>query len=65
MNVLFTCAGRRSYLLRYFKEAMRATGSRDGLVLAADMSGHAPALAQRQAQRIVPELLRTEVRAAA
>ena len=28
MNILFTCAGRRTYLLKYFKENMQ--GRRQG-----------------------------------
>ena len=41
MNILFTCAGRRNYLLEYFKEATGGKGS----VIAADMSRSAPAMA--------------------
>ncbi len=40
MNILFTCAGRRTYLLRYFKENM---GEGDKVV-ATDMQLTAPAL---------------------
>ena len=40
MNILFTCAGRRNYLINYFKQAL---GQR-GKVLAADMQLTAPAL---------------------
>lgn len=40
MNILFTCAGRRTYLLKYFKENM---GPGD-LILATDMQLSAPAL---------------------
>lgn len=40
MNILFTCAGRRTYLLKYFKESMN-----DGdKVVATDMQLSAPAL---------------------
>ena len=39
-NILFTCAGRRNYLINYFKEALKG----QGLVLAADKSVTAPAL---------------------
>lgn len=40
MNILFTCAGRRTYLLKYFKENM-VEGDK---VVAADMQLSAPAL---------------------
>ena len=40
LNILFTCAGRRNYLINYFKEALDG----EGLVLAADKSVSAPAL---------------------
>jgi carbamoyl-phosphate synthase large subunit len=40
MNILFTCAGRRTYLLKYFKENMSA----EDKVVATDMQLSAPAL---------------------
>lgn len=40
MNILFTCAGRRTYLLKYFKENM----SDGDKVVATDMQLSAPAL---------------------
>lgn len=40
MNILFTCAGRRSYLLQYFKKELGGAGK----IIAADMSETAPAL---------------------
>ena len=40
MNVLFTCAGRRTYLLKYFKENMQP----EDRVFATDMQMSAPAL---------------------
>ena len=40
MNILFTCAGRRSYLLKYFRENL---GSNDRII-ATDMQLTAPAL---------------------
>lgn len=40
MNILFTCAGRRTYLLKYFKENM----SEGDKVIATDMQLSAPAL---------------------
>lgn len=40
MNILFTCAGRRSYLLKYFKENMHSSDK----IIATDMQLSAPAL---------------------
>lgn len=40
MNILFTCAGRRVYLLRYFKDIIK----NEGLIIATDMQLSAPAL---------------------
>jgi carbamoyl-phosphate synthase large subunit len=40
MNVLLTCAGRRNYLLRYFRQALRGTSQ----VFAADADPLAPAM---------------------
>ena len=40
MNILFTCAGRRTYLLKYFKENL----SSDDKIVATDMQLSAPAL---------------------
>ena len=40
MNVLITCAGRRNYLVQYFRTAL----DRTGVVFAADASPYAPAL---------------------
>ena len=40
MNILFTCAGRRTYLLKYFKEQL----GNEGLIVATDMQPTAPAL---------------------
>lgn len=52
MNVLFTCAGRRNYLLEYFKEA---TGG-EGNIIAADMSKSAPAMAVADIAHVVPDV---------
>lgn len=41
MNILFTCAGRRNYLLNFFKEELKG----NGLIMAADMQISAPAMA--------------------
>lgn len=40
MNILFTCAGRRNYLINYFKEALNG----EGRIFATDMQLTAPAL---------------------
>lgn len=50
MNILFTCAGRRNYLLQYFKEALNG----EGKVIAADMQRSAPAMAVADEAYIVP-----------
>ena len=50
MNILFTCAGRRTYLLKYFKENMKA-GDR---VVATDMQLTAPALQAADVRIQVP-----------
>lgn len=55
MNILFTCAGRRSYLLQYFKQALDAS-PHGGTILAADMSPYAPALAHADRALVVPSV---------
>lgn len=50
MNILFTCAGRRTYLLKYFKENM----ADDDLVVATDMQLSAPALQVADVKLQVP-----------
>lgn len=50
MNILFTCAGRRTYLLKYFKENMQ-----DGdKIIATDMQLSAPALQVADVKLQVP-----------
>lgn len=50
MNILFSCAGRRRYLLKYFKEALN-----DGdKIIATDMQYSAPALTEADIIEIVP-----------
>lgn len=50
MNILFTCAGRRTYLLKYFKENMQ-----DGdKIVATDMQMSAPALSAADVAITVP-----------
>lgn len=50
MNLLFTCAGRRTYLLKYFKEQLGG----DGLIVATDMQLTAPALTAADVKIQVP-----------
>lgn len=50
MNILFTCAGRRTYLLKYFKENL----SEGDLVFATDMQLTAPALQAADVKLQVP-----------
>ena len=50
MNILFTCAGRRTYLLKYFKENMSA----EDKVVATDMQLSAPALQAADVKIQVP-----------
>ena len=50
MNILFTCAGRRTYLLKYFKEQL----GDDGLIVATDMQLTAPALTAADVKEQVP-----------
>lgn len=50
MNILFTCAGRRTYLLKYFKENMNEGDK----VVATDMQLSAPALQAADVKLQVP-----------
>lgn len=50
MNILLTCAGRRKYLVNYFKEEL----GNQGRVIGADMTASAPALAGCDAYHLVP-----------
>lgn len=52
MNILFTCAGRRNYLINYFKKALKGTGN----VFAADMQLTAPALVDADQAIIAPSI---------
>lgn len=52
MNILLTCAGRRNYLVRYFKEALNGSGK----VIAADASISSPALAEADIAIILPKI---------
>jgi carbamoyl-phosphate synthase large subunit len=50
MNVLLSSAGRRNYLVRYFKDALKGRGH----VLAADTCKEAPALVEADLSFVVP-----------
>lgn len=50
MNILFTCAGRRTYLLKYFKEQL----GEDGIIVGTDMQLNAPALSAADVKEQVP-----------
>ena len=50
MNILFTCAGRRTYLLKYFKENMQSGDK----IVATDMQLSAPALQAADVKILVP-----------
>jgi carbamoyl-phosphate synthase large subunit len=49
-NVLLTCAGRRNYLLQYFRDALRGSGR----VFAADTDADAPAMQEADTPLLVP-----------
>ena len=50
MNILFTCAGRRTYLLKYFREQLNGNGK----IVATDMQLSAPALTVSDIKLQVP-----------
>jgi carbamoyl-phosphate synthase large subunit len=52
LNILFTCAGRRNYLINYFKEAI----GNDGKIFAADMTLSAPAMVDAHVSLLVPSI---------
>jgi len=52
VNVLLTCAGRRNYLVRYFRNALEGSGQ----ILAADADRLAPALREADVGFVVPRL---------
>ncbi len=52
MNVIITCAGRRNYLIKYFKAALGSTG----LVYAGDADPTAPALYEADRGFIMPSI---------
>jgi len=52
MNILFTCAGRRNYLIAYFRQVL----GHNGRIIAADVQIAAPALAIADKAVVVPEI---------
>jgi carbamoyl-phosphate synthase large subunit len=52
MNILFTCAGRRNYLINYFKTALKG----EGKIFAADMQLSAPAMVDADVSIQVPSI---------
>jgi carbamoyl-phosphate synthase large subunit len=52
INVLLTCAGRRNYLVGYFREALAGRGE----ILAADLSASAPAMHEADRAFLVPPI---------
>ena len=56
MNILFTCAGRRTYLLKYFKENLSAKDR----IIATDMQLSAPALQVADVKLQVPAVYAPE-----
>ncbi|HEX5023768.1 MAG TPA: ATP-grasp domain-containing protein [Agriterribacter sp.] len=52
MNILLSCAGRRNYLVNYFKQALRGSGK----VIATDMQMNAPALVDADIALNVPSI---------
>lgn len=52
MNILFTCVGRRNYLLRYFRDSME-TGDK---LIACDMQASAPGLTEADEAFLVPAI---------
>jgi len=51
-NILFTCAGRRNYLVQYFQRALNG----NGMLLAGDASPSAPALAEADLALTLPRI---------
>lgn len=52
MNILFTCVGRRNYLLRYFRETM----SPSDCIIACDMQASAPGLTEADKAFLMPSI---------
>ena len=56
MNVLLTCAGRRNYMVEFFRAALDGRGQ----VCAADCSKDAPALHEADRAFVVPPVTHPE-----
>lgn len=52
MNILFTCAGRRNYLVQYFQQVLKGKGK----LIAGDASPSAPALAEADIAVTLPRI---------
>jgi carbamoyl-phosphate synthase large subunit len=52
INILFTCAGRRNYLINYFKAALNGQGN----IIATDVQRNAPALIDADIALLVPDI---------
>ncbi|WP_282918418.1 ATP-grasp domain-containing protein [Porphyromonas macacae] len=52
MNILFTCVGRRNYLLNYFREII----SKEDRIFATDMQISAPGMAEADVPIVVPSI---------
>jgi len=52
MNILFSCAGRRNYLIRFFRDALKGSGK----VVATDMNFQTPAMSEADVAEITPEI---------
>ena len=51
-NMLFTCVGRRNYLINYFKEAL----NNQGKIFASDVDVNAPAMIDADVALVVPNI---------
>ena len=51
-NILFTCVGRRNYLINYFKEALNGCGK----IFASDVDIYAPAMIDADVALVVPNV---------
>lgn len=52
MNIMLTCAGRRNYLIQYFRDTLRGQGQ----VFAADTSSNAPAMQEADKAFVLPHV---------
>ena len=52
INILFTCVGRRNYLINYFKKALNGKGK----IIAADMCATAAAMVDADIAIVVPDI---------